>query len=178
MEGKDSVSCQWTRGHCLWPRLPQGLGGGKQVHPGIRCGTTLCPARRWVTFRHTGLCVFTGPSPGSWLWKGSKEKGQWGQGREEDALDTKLPEPVPVGSRAPPPIAAGVAFLPGWWGLPPGAAATLRFSQEPRDPGWEDWPGAGQEQAANGQLLLCDLRPPACPFWATLWSLETLSPTF
>src|SRR3712207_9339082 len=47
-------------------------------------------ARRWVTFRHTGLCVFTGPSPGSWLWKGSREKGQWGQGREEDRKSTRL----------------------------------------------------------------------------------------
>lgn len=44
-------------------RLPQDIGGGKEVYPGIRCGATLCPAWHWVAFRPMDLCVPTEPCP-------------------------------------------------------------------------------------------------------------------
>lgn len=80
-----------------WPRLPQGVGGKEQVHPGVSCGTTLCPAWRWVAFRHTGLCVFTELCPGTWRWEGSRKKGQWEEKERDDALDIKLLEPAAMG---------------------------------------------------------------------------------
>lgn len=73
------------------------LGGRELVHPGVRWRITLCPAWCWVAFRHVGWCGFIEPCPCSWVWEGSRGKGQWEEKEKDDALDIKLLEPAPRG---------------------------------------------------------------------------------
>lgn len=46
---------------------------------------------------HGFVCVFTELCPGTWLWEGSKKKGQWEEKERDDALDLKLLEPAAMG---------------------------------------------------------------------------------
>ena len=126
----------------------------------VEGGTTLCPAQHWVALRLVSWCVFTEPCPGDGLWKGFREKWQW-EWDEQDALGLlEGSQPPTHGSKTWP-------FLPDWW-YPPGCCSHTLVYPRVRDPELEDQPGAGPEQATDGQSLLCDLSPCACPLWVTL----------
>lgn len=130
----------------LWPRFPQGIGGREQVHPGVRCGTTLCLAWHRMAFRHTGLCVYRNLSKCLAMGKASRRTDS-GRRRRSTSLIASFWSQLLWDREFPPTHGSRFSHFSLTRGTCHGGLQPLVawLSQEPGDPGWKYWTGAGRK---------------------------------
>lgn len=127
----------------LWPRFPLGRGGREQAHPGVRCGSTLCLAWHRMAFRHTGFRVYRTLSKCLAVGKasGRRDSGR----RRKTSLIASFWSQLLWDREFPPTHGSRFSHFSLTRGACHGVLQPLTawFSQEPGDPGWKYWTGAG-----------------------------------